>query len=121
VIRPATKVDRARVSVALQFLANALEFLKDAHCPKAAEKVRRAIKSAEGAERHISTRMRATEDSLDIPIPVIDHLLTHGLEPGCPRSHDAAVTRLIKHEDDGCAVCATLLDGYLASLPSSKV
>jgi len=50
-----TKVNRA-----IEYLKIARDALADADAPKAADKVRRALKSAEGAYRHVRHRYHRT-------------------------------------------------------------
>ncbi len=65
-IRPATPADFTKVDVALGYLHAARKLLKEADCPQALDKVRLAIKSAEGARRHVSTRLnRPAFDKLE--------------------------------------------------------
>lgn len=54
-VEPALK-DVWRVKRAIKLLRAARDELKDAQCPRATDKVRRALKSAEGAERHVRHR-----------------------------------------------------------------
>lgn len=56
VLRPATANDVAEVRYAVSLLREARDLLVSADCPQAARKVRRALKSAEGAERHVLRR-----------------------------------------------------------------
>lgn len=60
-LRPASKMDVARVEVALDVLRGALFQLTEAGCPKAAAKVRQAITSTDGALRHARRRLAAQE------------------------------------------------------------
>lgn len=60
-IETGTVDDQARISVALGHLRLARDLLVTAKAPKAAEKVRRALQSAEGALRHVNHRMFRTE------------------------------------------------------------
>jgi hypothetical protein len=55
-IRPATTDAFVKVDVAIGFLRSARTLLESADCPQALEKVRAAIKSAEGARRHVQHR-----------------------------------------------------------------
>ncbi len=60
-LKPATEDwDGAAVDQAVESLRLALKALKDAECPKAAEKVRVALRSALGAQRHVQRRIRAS-------------------------------------------------------------
>lgn len=59
-IEPATWGDRALVLDAIRALRHARERMKAARCPKAAEAIRIALKSAEGAERHVQRRAHET-------------------------------------------------------------
>ena len=53
---PAMNSDRERVGAAIVYLRHARDCLVLAECPMAANKVRRALKSAEGALRNQSVR-----------------------------------------------------------------
>lgn len=55
-IRPATRAHVYLVGKALDYLRDARRNLVTAKCPKAAAKVRVALKSAEGAMRHVLHR-----------------------------------------------------------------
>lgn len=55
---PTRSRDCFRVSQAIHHLRVARELLKSAAAPRASVKVRRALKSAEGAERNALCRMR---------------------------------------------------------------
>jgi len=55
-LEPATWSDYSRVGEALTALRHARDVMKQVKCPKAAEAIRLAIKSAEGAERHVARR-----------------------------------------------------------------
>ena len=55
-IRPASTDTRANVRAALKHLRIARELLRKADCPRALEKTRAAIKSADGADRHVTHR-----------------------------------------------------------------
>ncbi len=61
-IRPATIVEVGYVSSARCSLQEALQYLKLADCPQAAKAVRHALKSADGAYRHVWRRKRATAE-----------------------------------------------------------
>ncbi len=59
-LRPATNEQRIRAKAAEFRLRAALEDAEAADCPKLAHRIRRAIKSADGARRHIERRRAAT-------------------------------------------------------------
>ncbi|WP_428031527.1 hypothetical protein [Ancylobacter sp.] len=59
-LRPATSEQRSRAAAAAFRLRAALEDAEAADCPKLAQSIRRAIKSADGARRHIERRRSAT-------------------------------------------------------------
>lgn len=59
-IRPATRDDLDALQAALDHLRHARNALRAAGCPQALAKVRHALKSAEGAERHMHHRLRRT-------------------------------------------------------------
>jgi hypothetical protein len=59
-LKPATQGQADTLQRALHRLHDARIFLKIAGCPAALAAVRRAIKSAEGAERHMQRRLGAT-------------------------------------------------------------
>jgi hypothetical protein len=59
-IRPARTDTRANVRAALRHLRIARDLLRKADCPRALEKTRAAIKSADGADRHASHRSMRT-------------------------------------------------------------
>lgn len=58
-LRPADQASVYCVNIAAKLLRDALEMLKVADCPRAAEKVRRALKSTDGARRHANRRLAA--------------------------------------------------------------
>ena len=62
-LKPATAVDVRDVDRAIDYLRLARDLLKQAGADKAADKVRVALKSAEGASRHIQRRY----DHADLP------------------------------------------------------
>ena len=59
-LKPATSDDVENVGIAVAMLLQARDLLRRAGCPAAAAKVRRALKSAEGAARHVKHRRAAT-------------------------------------------------------------
>lgn len=59
-LKPATEADVLRVQAAQLGLQMALRCLTKSGCAKAADKVRRAIASTDGAYRHIKRRARST-------------------------------------------------------------
>jgi len=59
-IRPATPEGRLALAYALKSLRDARDWLRKADCPKAMEAVQAAIKSTEGAERHMAHRLART-------------------------------------------------------------
>jgi hypothetical protein len=61
--RQATRLHELKLSFALQHLKEARDFAKYANCPGLLKKIRSAIASAGGAQRHMSRRMRATAES----------------------------------------------------------
>ena len=58
-IRPATREQEAGVAVAIEALKNARNCLRVSDCPQALAKTRAALRSAEGAQRHMQRRYRA--------------------------------------------------------------
>ena len=60
-IRPATEVQRMACIHARDLLARALRELDVADCPQTKKKVRSAIKSCDGAIRHLYRRLYETE------------------------------------------------------------
>lgn len=58
-LTPATRLDVTRVMDALEMLRAVRARLADADCPAALAKVQSAIKSTEGALRHVQRRYRA--------------------------------------------------------------
>lgn len=63
-LQPATIRDVHRVRLACERLRDARDALAQAGAVRAAAKVRRALKSAEGALRHVERRQRTTERAL---------------------------------------------------------
>lgn len=59
-IEPATNEQATSIDRALADLRRARDLLAFAKATKAADKVRRAIKSADGARRHVSHRLART-------------------------------------------------------------
>ena len=55
--RTYTLGDHARIKIAVGDLKNARDLLSKAGAVKASAKVREALKSAEGAERHVSGKL----------------------------------------------------------------
>lgn len=55
--RHATRVHDHDLGIAIENLKTALHFAKRADCPKLADKIRSAIKSAGGAERNMRGRL----------------------------------------------------------------
>ncbi|HEY5411314.1 MAG TPA: hypothetical protein VIJ94_11375 [Caulobacteraceae bacterium] len=62
-ITPAQPRDETRVLRAINLLCDARDLLAEAGCRKAAAKVRLAISSAKGAERHMLHRRNATVEA----------------------------------------------------------
>jgi hypothetical protein len=60
-IKPATQRDAAALAIALVLMRKARTELEAADCPKALAAIRNALKSAEGAQRHMLHRLRRTE------------------------------------------------------------
>lgn len=58
-LRPATDTQAAHIDWAIERLRMAVADLKVADCPKTLAKVRAALKSAEGAQRHMRRRIGA--------------------------------------------------------------
>lgn len=58
-VRPITNAELAAVQRAERLLRESLGLLVEADCPRTAERVRRAIKSAGGAVRHAYRRLDA--------------------------------------------------------------
>lgn len=59
-LRPATADQRARVTAVLIRLRAAREDAKAAGCPQLLDAIRHALKSADGARRHVQRRRNAT-------------------------------------------------------------
>ena len=59
-VKPATQAQADALQRALRSLRDARYCLMFADCPQAADATRRALKSAEGAERHMLRRLQAT-------------------------------------------------------------
>jgi hypothetical protein len=57
ILKPASDTQAAALGRALQYLKLARSCLAYAECPAALDKVRSAIKSVEGAERHMGRRL----------------------------------------------------------------
>ena len=55
-IRSATREQEAGVAVAIEALKNARNCLRVSDCPQALAKTRAALRSAEGAQRHMQQR-----------------------------------------------------------------
>lgn len=62
-LKPATTDDKIRVHNAIVKLSEARDLLHHAGCLQSAKAVARAIKSAEGAYRHVRHRIRAAEEA----------------------------------------------------------
>lgn len=60
-LKPATAHDAATIAEACRLLRDARDLLRNAAAPKACGKARRALKSAEGAARHVQHRLRSFE------------------------------------------------------------
>jgi hypothetical protein len=56
-LRPATARDQLELQAALELLKNARDRVRCLHCPRTLKKIRSAIKSAEGAQRHLRHRL----------------------------------------------------------------
>lgn len=57
-IRPAAESDRRQVRAAIDHLRLARNLLAASHAPRAAAAARKALRSAEGAARHVEHRIR---------------------------------------------------------------
>lgn len=68
-LRTTTARDRSEIATALEYLEHARDCLVRARCPKTANAVRRALKSADGALRHAvrAERHAAAVCSRDLP------------------------------------------------------
>lgn len=62
-IQPATPDQAICLDNALAAMRKAREWMKAANCPKALEALDSALKSAEGAKRHMGHRVRRTEEA----------------------------------------------------------
>lgn len=60
-LKPATPDNAIQLDNALAALRKSLVWCKGADCPQTANAIRRAIKSAEGAKRHMYRRVSAGE------------------------------------------------------------
>ena len=58
-LTPATPRDRDRVQAAIEHLRFARHLLSEAKCQKTVARVRSALRSADGALRHVGRRSRA--------------------------------------------------------------
>ncbi|MEQ9135740.1 MAG: hypothetical protein RLO51_11065 [Thalassobaculum sp.] len=58
-LRPATPDQQSQLHAALTALQTARDKIRGADCPNTLKKIRRALKSAEGAERHMRRRVAA--------------------------------------------------------------
>lgn len=56
-LRPATPEHQAQLLAALAALQTARDQIRGADCPNTLKKIRRALKSAEGAQRHMRRRL----------------------------------------------------------------
>jgi hypothetical protein len=61
-IKPATNDNAICLANAIKALKGAREWMQAADCPKAMEALRDALKSAEGAQRHMRHRLRRTDE-----------------------------------------------------------
>ena len=61
-IKPATQDDVAKVARAVLLICEARDLLREAGSNKAADKAQSALKSAEGAKRHVEHRFRRTAE-----------------------------------------------------------
>ncbi len=66
-LRPATNEQRIRAKAAEFRLRAALEDAEAADCPKLIQSIRSALKSADGARRHMERRRAATSQRSDQP------------------------------------------------------
>ena len=62
-IRPATDDQAIHPANAIKLLKKARGWMTAADCPRAMEALQAALKSAEGAQRHMRHRRRRTEES----------------------------------------------------------
>lgn len=60
-IRPADNADVASITAAILLLRQARDLLRDAGARRTVKRVREALSSAEGAERHVRHRFSRTE------------------------------------------------------------
>lgn len=60
-LRPATPRQHGRLKDAIAYLREARKCVADADCPSTLKKLRSALKSAEGAERHMIRRRHHRE------------------------------------------------------------
>jgi len=63
-MRPATNDQAVHLANALELLRKARGWLTAADCPKAMGALQAAIKSAEGAQRHMRHRRRRTDEAV---------------------------------------------------------
>lgn len=61
-LRTATEEHSAYLNHAVAFLRRARDCMAAADCPLAMKALRHALKSAEGAQRHMSHRLRQTKE-----------------------------------------------------------
>lgn len=59
-IQPATPHERDSLDNAIRYLKSARDQATDAGCPKVATKIKSALKSADGARRHMERRLMHT-------------------------------------------------------------
>jgi len=62
-IKPATPQQEIYLVMAINLLRTAMDHAQKADAPRAVAAIRRALKSAEGAQRHMRHRRRRTEET----------------------------------------------------------
>ena len=67
-VKPATQDQSDRLSSALRMLRHARDLIASADCPETLAKVRAAITSAEGAERHMLRRLLPRDPETGEPL-----------------------------------------------------
>jgi hypothetical protein len=91
-LKPATIAQADALRIALTMLREARNLLANANCPKTLARVRLAISSAKGAERHIDRRRQRTKEAAGyfaaFPASVLDSIAR--CQPETPRGIAAA-------------------------------
>ena len=81
-IKPATPKQAEKLQLAVDYLRHARNMLSDADCPQALDTARRALKSAEGAQRHMLRRLQHRDPVTGEPLRAMFIPALPLLEPG---------------------------------------